>query len=568
MRRLLVACLILLIVVPAGQIVQAAEPARATKYMIVTANPLATEAGLRILRAGGSAVDAAVAAQMVLTLVEPQSSGIGGGAFLVHFDKAGNRITSYDGRETAPAAATPDRFLDAEGKPLSYFEAVVGGRSVGVPGTLRALELAHRQHGKLPWASLFEEAIRLAEEGFPVPPRLARALSREKHLTQEAARGYFYKPDGTPWREGETLSNPALADTLRQIAEGGADVFYTGAIAEDIVATVAQAPRNPGDLTLDDLAGYQAKERPAVCGTYRTNRVCGMGPPSSGGLTMLMALTMLERFDLPSKSPFSTTAVHWMLEAQRLAYADRDLYIADADFVDVPVEGLLDRRYLADRAAQIDVASSSGEKAEPGDVPHRRTQDWAPDNALQLPATSHLSIVDGAGNALSMTTTIEAAFGSRLMVRGFLLNNELTDFSFRPEVDGRPVANRVEGGKRSRSSMSPTLVFDRDGRLRLVTGSPGGSRIINYVMKTVIGVVDWGLDPQAAVELPNISNRNGPSEVERRADADALAASLSARGHKVERGLLVSGLQAIQILPDGTLLGGADPRRDSLAAGD
>ena len=565
MRRLFAACLVLLIVAPA---VRAAEPARATKYMAVTANPLATEAALKALRAGGSAIDAAIAAQMVLTLVEPQSSGIGGGAFLVHFDKKAGRTASYDGRETAPAAARPDRFLDKDGKPLSYFDAVVGGRSVGVPGTLRVLELAHRQHGKLPWGSLFDDAIRLAEAGFPVPPRLARALTREKHLTQEAARAYFYKPDGKPWKQGELLRNPALADTLRIVAKQGAEAFYTGAIAGDIVATVANAPRNPGDLTLEDLAGYQAKERPAVCGSYRARTVCGMGPPSSGGLTVLMVLGMLERFDLPNEKRLSSNAAHWMLEAQRLAYADRNLYIADSDFVDVPVDGLLDRRYLADRAAQIDVASSSGEKAEAGDVPRKRTQNFAPDNALQLPATSHLSIVDGAGNALAMTTTIEAAFGSRLMVRGFLLNNELTDFSFRPEVDGLPVANRVEGGKRSRSTMSPTLVFGKDGRLEFVTGSPGGSQIINYVLKTIVGVVDWGLDPQAAIELPNISNRNGPSEIERRADADALASSLAARGHKVERSLLVSGLQAIQILPDGTLLGGADPRRDSLAAGD
>ena len=535
MRRLFAACLVLLIVAPA---VRAAEPARATKYMAVTANPLATEAALKALRAGGSAIDAAIAAQMVLTLVEPQSSGIGGGAFLVHFDKKAGRTASYDGRETAPAAARPDRFLDKDGKPLSYFD------------------------------SLFDDAIRLAEEGFPVPPRLARALTREKHLTQEAARAYFYKPDGKPWKQGELLRNPALADTLRIVAKQGAEAFYTGAIAGDIVATVANAPRNPGDLTLEDLAGYQAKERPAVCGSYRARTVCGMGPPSSGGLTVLMVLGMLERFDLPNEKRLSSNAAHWMLEAQRLAYADRNLYIADSDFVDVPVDGLLDRRYLADRAAQIDVASSSGEKAEAGDVPRKRTQNFAPDNALQLPATSHLSIVDGAGNALAMTTTIEAAFGSRLMVRGFLLNNELTDFSFRPEVDGLPVANRVEGGKRSRSTMSPTLVFGKDGRLEFVTGSPGGSQIINYVLKTIVGVVDWGLDPQAAIELPNISNRNGPSEIERRADADALASSLAARGHKVERSLLVSGLQAIQILPDGTLLGGADPRRDSLAAGD
>lgn len=563
MRRLLIAC-VALIAFPA----EAAEPARATKYMAVTANPMATEAALKVLRAGGSAVDAAIAAQMVLTLVEPQSSGIGGGAFLMHFDKKSGRTTSYDGRETAPAAAQPDRFLDAEGKPLSYFDAVVGGRSVGVPGTMRMLELAHRQHGTLPWGSLFEEAIRLAEDGFPVPPRLARALAREKHLTQDAARAYFYKPDGTPWKQGESLRNPALADTLRRLAAEGADAFYTGAIAADIVATVTGAPRNPGDMTLADLAGYAAKERAAICGNYRTHTVCGMGPPSSGGLTMLMALAMLDHFDMSARSPLSTNAAHWMLEAQRLAYADRDLYMADADFVDVPVAGLLDRDYLASRARLIDLASTTGEKAAPGDVPRKRTQNFGPDASLQLPATSHLSIVDGAGNALSMTTTIEAAFGSRLMVRGFLLNNELTDFSFRPAVDGLPVANRVEGGKRSRSSMSPTLVFDGEGRLHLVVGSPGGSQIINYVMKTVIAVVDWGLDPQAAIELPNISNRNGASEIERRADADALARSLAARGHKVERGLLVSGLQAIQILPDGTLLGGADPRRDSLAAGD
>ncbi|RKQ69991.1 gamma-glutamyltransferase [Oceanibaculum indicum] len=565
MRRLLIACLALLAFLPAAQ---AADPARATKYMAVTANPMATEAALKALRAGGSAIDAAIAAQMVLTLVEPQSSGIGGGAFMVHFDKKAGRTTSYDGRETAPAAAKPDRFLDKDGKPLSYFEAVVGGRSVGVPGTMRVLELAHRKHGKLPWASLFEDAIRLAEEGFPVPPRLGRALIREKHLTQDTARAYFYKPDGTPWKQGETLRNPALADTLRILAAEGAKAFYSGAIAEDIVATVTGAPRNPGDMTPADLAGYEAKERPAVCGSYRARTVCGMGPPSSGGITVLMVLAMLERFDLPNEKRLSSNAAHWMLEAQRLAYADRNLYIADSDFVDVPVAGLLDRAYLASRARLIDVASSTGEKAEAGDVPRKRTQDFAPDASLQLPATSHLSIVDGAGNALSMTTTIEAEFGSRLMVRGFLLNNELTDFSFRPEADGVPVANRVEGGKRSRSSMSPTLVFGKDGRLEFVTGSPGGSQIINYVLKTIVGVVDWGLDPQAAIELPNISNRNGPSEIERRADADALASSLAARGHKVERGLLVSGLQAIKILPDGTLLGGADPRRDSLAAGD
>ncbi|MBU0725509.1 MAG: gamma-glutamyltransferase [Alphaproteobacteria bacterium] len=567
MRHLLTIFLALLLLTAAAP-AEASSPARAQKFMIATANPMATEAGLKILRAGGSAVDAAIAAQMVLALVEPQSSGIGGGAFLVHFNRQQGATTSYDGRETAPAAATPDRFMGPDGKPLSYFDAVVGGRSVGVPGTLRVLELAHRNHGVLPWARLFEDAIRLAEEGFPVPPRMADALTREKHLIQEAARAYFHKPDGTLWAAGESLRNPALADTLRRVAEGGPEAFYTGPIAQDIVDAITQAPRNPGDMTLADLAGYEAKERPAVCGPYRQFEVCGMGPPSSGALTMLMSLAMLERFDLPGQTPLSVDAAHWILEAQRLAYADRGLYMADSDFVDVPMEGLLDRGYLAGRAALIDPARSTGAAAQPGEVPRKRTQDFAPDSALELPATSHLAIVDGEGNALSMTTTIEAVFGSRLMVRGFLLNNELTDFSFRPDIDGKPVANRVEPGKRSRSSMSPTLVFDGDDKLRLVVGSPGGSQIINYVMKTVIGVLDWGLDPQAAIALPNISNRNGASEIERRADADALAEALAARGHRIDRGSLVSGLQAIQILPDGTLLGGADPRRDSLAAGD
>ncbi|KZD12580.1 gamma-glutamyltransferase [Oceanibaculum pacificum] len=564
MRRLLLISLLFL----TAALAPPAHAARAQTYMAATANPMATEAALRILRAGGSAVDAAIAAQMVLTLVEPQASGIGGGAFLVHYDAKDRAVVTYDGRETAPAAATPDRFLGPDGKPLSFMDAVVGGKSVGVPGTVRLLALAHREQGRLLWADLFADAIRLAEQGFPVPPRLAAALAREKHLTQAAARVYFHKSDGTPWAEGETLKNPALADTLRRIAEGGAEAFYTGAIAEDIVQAVATAPRNPGDMTMADLAGYEAKQRPAVCGPYRNWKICGMGPPSSGGLTVLMALTMLERFDLAAEAPLSVDAAHWMLEAQRLAYADRNLFIADSDFIDVPMDGLTDRGYLAGRAALIDPARTEGEAVPAGDVPRKRTQNFGPDNALQLPSTSHLSIVDAAGNAVSMTTTIEAVFGSRLMVRGFLLNNELTDFSFRPAVDGRPVANRVEGGKRSRSSMSPTLVFDGDDELRLVVGSPGGSQIINYVLKTIVGVLDWGLDPQAAIALPNISNRNGDSEIERRMDADALAVALAGRGHRIERGSLVSGLHAIQILPDGTLLGGADPRRDGVAAGD
>lgn len=542
--------------------------ASAARTMVAAANPLAAAAGLEMLRAGGSAVDAAIAVQMVLTLVEPQSSGLGGGAFLVHFDKASNTVSTLDGRETAPAEATPDRFLKPDGTPMAFYDAVVGGRSVGVPGTVRLLEVAHRAHGRLPWARLFEPAIRLAEGGFPVSPRLNGLLGKDEHLRKNpAARAYFYRPDdGRPWPVGHVLRNPDLAATLRLVAKGGADAFYTGRIAGDIVTAVTGHPDNPGDLTLADLAGYRAVERAPVCGSYRVYRVCGMGPPSSGGIAVLQMLGILEHAVPPLKGPMSAEAVHWIAEAGRLAYADRALYLGDPAFVSVPVRGLIDRGYLADRARLVDPFRSMG-RAEPGVPPFRegRVPQAASDGIEH--GTSHIAVVDAHGDAVSMTTTIEDGFGARLMVRGFLLNNELTDFAFAPAVDGVPVANRVEPGKRPRSTMAPTLVFNNDGSLLAVVGSPGGSAIVNYVVKTLVAMLDWGMPPQTAVDLPNLGSRNGPTELEEGTEAEALKPALEARGHPVRLIEMNSGTQAILVTPGG-LSGGADSRREGVAIGD
>lgn len=541
--------------------------------MVAAANPLAVAAGHEILEQGGSAVDAAVAVQMVLNLVEPQSSGIGGGAFMLVHNGYNGLLTAYDGRETAPAAAKPERFLDKEGKPLKFYDAVVGGRSVGVPGTLRLLELAQRQHGKLPWAKLFEPAIALAEHGFAVSPRLADAIAREKYLTQERARAYFYNPDGTPLAVGQMVKNPAFAATLKRIAAEGADPLYKGEIARDIVDTVRSHPTNPGDLTEADLAGYKVKVREPVCGRYRAYKVCGMPPPSSGGITVLQILGILEPFDMKALGPSSLIGVHLFSEAGSLAYADRNQYLADPDFVKPP-PGLTDLAYLRQRSTLIKLDASMG-RAKPGTpgagpassrkVAARR---FGTDNALEFPSTSHISIVDKYGSAVAMTTTIEDAFGSRLLTRsGFLLNNELTDFSFAPVEDGKPVANRVEAGKRPRSSMAPTIVYDAKGKLYMVVGSPGGSAIINYVAKTLLGVLAWGLDPQAAIDLPNVGSRNGPTELEKDTAAVALEPKLKALGHETRVMEHTSGLQAIVRTKTGWI-GGADPRREGSVAGD
>jgi len=545
------------------------KPVTSHRFMVAAANPLATEAGYEVIRAGGNAIDAAIAMQLVLGLVEPQSSGLGGGAFLLYHDARTKRVTAFDGRETAPAAAKPDRFLDAAGKPLAFYDAVVGGRSVGVPGTVKLLEAVHRRHGRLPWPRLFQRAIVLAEEGFAVSPRLNTLVAAETHWGQDRAHDYFVGADGKARPVGERLRNPAYARTLRALAAQGAKAFYAGPIAEDIVRTVTQA-RNPGDMTLDDLARYDAKVREPVCGGYRGYRVCGMPLPSSGGTTVLQVLAMLEPYDIASMGAASFWSVHFASEAERLAYADRGVYMADPDFFQPP-RGLLDRDYLRARSQLIAVNRSLG-AATPGDPAHREARApalaWGRDAAAEFPSTSHVAIVDRDGNAVSMTTTIEDGFGSRLMTEGgFLLNNELTDFSFAPTEAGKPVANRVEGGKRPRSSMSPTIVYDRAGRVAIVAGSPGGSAIINYVVKTLLGIIDWKLDPQAAVALPNFGSRNGPTELEKDTAVAALEPRLRALGHATRVMDQTSGLQAIVRTRDG-FIGGADPRREGIVLGD
>lgn len=578
LRRLAVALLVAAMPAgPAGAQTLAPAPEAATgrvakthgtaqRFMVAAANPLAASAGRDILRAGGSATDAAIAIQLVLNLVEPQSSGIGGGAFLLHWDEAGRRLTTLDGRETAPRAAKPDRFIGPDGKPMRFVDAVVGGRSVGVPGTLKLLEEAHRRWGRLPWAQVLAPAIGLSEDGFAISPRLNGLLSGEKNLAKDArAAAYFYEADGKAKAIGTTLRNPAFAATLRAVAETGTQPFYAGAIAQDIVATVTGHASNPGDITLDDLAAYRVEEREPVCGVYRVWRICGMGPPSSGAVAVQQMLGILETRDLARLGP-GAEAAHWFSEAGRLAFADRNLYLADAAFIGIPLAGLIDRDYIRSRAGLVSPERSMG-RAKAGEPPNKRAQLLAPSEGIEN-GTSHISVVDADGNAVSMTTTIEDGFGARLMTAGgFLLNNELTDFSFLPEEDGKPVANRVEGGKRPRSSMAPTLVFDAFGRLYAVVGSPGGSQIIGYVAKTLVALLDWKMDPQAAVDLGNFGSRNGPTELEKGTEAEAWKAVLEAKGHEVRLLEMTSGIQAIVKTPEG-FVGGADGRREGVAIGD
>ncbi|MBL8709380.1 MAG: gamma-glutamyltransferase [Rhodospirillaceae bacterium] len=542
-----------------------------SRQMVAVAHPAAAEAGRSILRQGGSAVDAAIAMQMVLTLVEPQSSGIGGGGFLLHFNAASGAIDSYDGRETAPASAGPDRFLGSDGQPLPFSEVMPGGLSVGVPGVLRMLELAHSAHGNLPWRDLFQPAIALAEEGFTVSPRLAGRIAGDALLAEQpSTRRYFFSADGAPLAAGARRTNPALARTLRLIADGGADAFYLGSPARNIVDAVATATPRSGDLTLADFAAYRAQRRAALCLDYRTTKVCSMGPPTSGGLAVLQILGMLRRFDLAGMAPDGVDARHLIAEASRLAFADRERYVADPAFAVVPVERLLDAGYLAARAAIID-PDKAMEEAEPGrPLDSAEIGTLPPATALlpEIPSTSHMSIVDAAGNAVSFTSSVEGPFGSHVMVDGFLLNNQLTDFSFVPASRGRATANRVEPGKRPRSSMAPTLVLDRDsGEFLAAVGSPGGPNIIGYVVQTLIGLIDWQRDPYAAIASPHTLNRNGPTLVEADAGLESLADELAARGHAIKVQDLESGANVI-IRQGETLLGASDPRREGVALAD
>ncbi len=531
----------------------------AAEAMVATANRHASDAAAQMIREGGSAVDAAIAAQMVLTLVEPQSSGIGGGAFMLFRKGSTRQIEAYDGREKAPAAVTPKLFLKDSGQPMGFMQAVVGGRAVGVPGVIAMLEHAHKDHGKLPWAELFDPAIKLAETGFRVSPRMSGLVARFKRLAdQPTTKPYFY-PGGKAVGVGHLLKNPEYAKTLRVVAAEGAKGFYEGPIAQAIIAAVQGHATNAGGMTLDDLRAYEAKTRKPVCAPYRKFTVCGMPPPTSGGLTSLMILKMIERFDVPSMQPGSLEALHVIAEASRMAFADRGLYMADSDFADVPVAGLLNADYLASRSALIDPAKSMGE-ASAGVPPGVKRKKAAADDATR-PGTTHFSIIDHEGNAVSMTSSVEGGFGAHLMAAGFLLNNQLTDFSFLPEKNGSPVANRVEPGKRPRSSMSPSLIFNQDGSLFAAIGSPGGSRIIGYVTKTMIGLMDWKLPMQDAVNLPHYVNRNGKTDLEKNSSLAKLGHRLEAMGHRVRVRSLNSGLHGVRVTDQG-LDGGADPRRE------
>jgi len=557
----------------------------ASRHMAAAANPLAAEAGREMLRRGGSAIDAAIAMQAVLTLVEPQSSGIGGGALIVLWD--GQSVRTYDGRETAPAGATEKLFLQADGQPMPFTQAQIGGRSVGTPGVLRALELAHRKHGRLPWAQLFEPAIELADQGFVISPRLHRLIAADSSIKRSAEMtAYFLNADGSPKASGTLLRNPPLAAALQRIAKEGPDALYKGPIAQEIVTKV-QGHANPGSLSLSDLADYRAKERAPLCTDYKRWQVCGMPPPSSGGIAMAQILGTLQaletrdkRLALAPMRPLKAStaagleptaeAVHLISEAERLAYADRAQYVADSDFVPVPVKGLVDPAYLANRAALIGEHSMG--TAKPGTPPGIQVA-YAPDRSPLRISTSQVVAVDDQGGAVSMTTTIESAFGSHVMVQGFLLNNEMTDFSFIPEENGQKVANRVEPGKRPRSSMAPTLIFDRQsGEFVASLGSPGGSQIIEYVAKTTVGLLDWQLDAQAAINLPNFGSRNGPTELENGQFSAALIQALKDKGHSVNEIDMTSGTQAIVRVKDAqgkaSLAGGADPRREGEALGD
>jgi gamma-glutamyltranspeptidase/glutathione hydrolase len=544
--------------------------ATAKRHMIVAAHPLAAEAGRDVLREGGSAVDAAITALLVLNVVEPQSSGLGGGAFaLIH---GPDGLASWDARETAPMGAEAEMFLGPDGNPLPFLQAVASGRSVGVPGLLRLMNELHKRHGRRPWADLFAPAIDLARQGFPVSPRLAKLIEDNRDRLSRSPAAAQFLPKGKPLTEGETLENPDLAETLQRIAIEGPEILYTGDLGEAIAAAVRAGPQ-PGTLDVVDLGDYQVKERPPVCIEYRSLfRICSMGPPSSGATTIGQVMGLLDRLKLNDLTLDGPELWHLFAEASRLAYADRAEYLADSDFVRVPLRGLLDPGYLMDRARLINDAEAAFGEADSGDPPWREGHRFAPDLQDELPGTTHLSVIDRNGLAITLTASIETAFGSGRMAGGFLLNNQLTDFSFRPfDEDGTPIANAVEPGKRPRSSMAPTVVYRLAAPERpyVLAGSPGGSRIPEYIAGALIAMLDFGADPAAAAALPHVSHRNRAKLVlEEGAHPSDLAAALAELGHEVAESPMSSGLHIIRIRPDGTIEGGADPRREGIAVGD
>lgn len=539
---------------------------KAKNYMVTAANPIATQAGADVLEQGGNAIDAMVAVQLMLGLVEPQSSGIGGGAFLVYWDNDKQKLTTFDGRETAPLAATPQLFQDDKGQPLQFYDAVVGGRSVGTPGTVKLLWDTHQQYGQLEWKKIIQPVIKLAEQGFNVSPRLASLIENDAERLSRfpATKAYFFNSDGSPKAAGTVLKNPQYARTLTAIAEKGAMAFYQSDIAQDIINTVQNAPGNPGVLAQSDFDTYQIKQREPVCAAYQNYDVCGMGPPSSGALTVGQILAISANYDLKGWGAESEKSWQVIADASRLAFADRGKYMADQDYVPMPTAGLLDAEYLKQRASLIEVGKALPE-ASPGNPPWSHAMNLSMDESIELPSTSHFNIVDKQGNVVSMTTTIENAFGSRLMVRGFLLNNELTDFSFRTHKNGTPIANRLEPGKRPRSSMAPTIML-KDGKPYIAIGSPGGSRIIGYVAQTIIAHTQWGMDIQQAINQPRLLNRFGTLDIEQGTDAIRLQPALEKIGFTTEIRDLNSGLHAIRFTENG-LEGAADPRREGVAIG-
>ncbi|MDO4247372.1 MAG: gamma-glutamyltransferase [Neisseria sp.] len=540
------------------------ELIRASRFMAASANPLATEAGYEVLKQGGSAVDAMIAIQTVLGLVEPQSSGLGGGAYVVYWDNQAKKLTTFDARETAPKSATPQLFMDANGKPLEFMTAVVGGRSVGTPGVPLLLEDMHKRYGKLPWKGLFARAEQLATEGFAVSPRMAESVkANQEPLKRYPETAAYFLPGGEPLAAGHLLKNPAYAASVKLLAEQGSRAFYRGEPMRNIVKAVNGAADNPGKLSAADFAGYRVIERTPVCGAYREFEVCGMGGSSSGGIAVGQIVGILNQFAPEQLKADQLQTLRLLGDASRLAFADRDRYAADPDFVKVPAQALLSNAYLKQRAALLKQTDQALAEVSAGEVAGIKT---ASASAIELPSTSHIVVVDAAGNVLSMTTSIENAFGSTLMANGYLLNNELTDFSFEAEKNGVPVANRVEGGKRPRSSMAPTIVL-KDGKPYLAVGSPGGSRIIGYVAKTLVAHIDWGMDIQQAISYPNLINRFGTYELEQNTPAANFAGSLAGIGYKTEVRDLNSGVQGIVITPEG-LQGGADPRREGKVMGD
>ena len=586
---------------PEGSSGYAAKPGWATtKFAVAAANPLASDAGLQVLRAGGSAIDAAVAVQMVLTLVEPQSSGIGGGAFMLH--SAGSKVEAFDGRETAPAGVDENLFIGVDGKPMAFYDGVVGGRGVGVPGVVKMLEVAHKQYGKLPWAQLFIPAITLAESGFKVSPRLAMQLKSDAHLKKDpAAAAYYFQPDGSSLEPGTLLKNPALAEVLRQIAAKGANAMHEGSIAQAMVKKVQGHLTNPGKLSMSDLAGYQVKKREPICSDYfaahSAYKICGMPPPSSGAIAVGQILGILANTNAATLPPVDgmsgvagsvmgsgqTPSADWLhlyTEASRLAFADRAQYLGDPDFVTAPGGNwmsLLEPTYLSDRAKLIaqQPGGQSMKTAKPG-VPGAVKTSYAPMPNQPEYGTSHISIMDGFGNAIALTSTVEDAFGARQLTDGgtgkaggFFLNNQLTDFSFAPmDAEGKPMANRVQPGKRPRSSMAPTLVFDKaTNKIVMTGGSMGGALIIHHTAKLLFSTLNWGLNAQQAIDLPNFGSLNGPSLLEEKRFSPATVEALRARGAEVREMNMTSGLQAIQKTEKG-FFGGADPRREGVVLGD